>query len=486
MSAFLILLLSTITSLAMAQAFHPDIPRAWDDREVETFEVPLAQPDRSARYLSAAEYYALDVMPIYRSYPVYAPGREPAGYMESLKNKEPEIVFDPAKLHTQEDWIRAGAIVFRAGRAYKPADTNFVRNADALRSLRVPATREGIIPFFEYVVRKKGVVEVSVASCANCHTRVLPDGTAFEGGQGSYPWAGRDAWAGSQDQRPDRDQRALNFELKMYGAPWVERPDELFATTAFEQIRRLQATQPGVIPREGTSSAFPVHIPSLIGIKDIRYLDATGLTRHRSIADLMRYAIVNQDFFGGGLQITAHYGDFQPANIKQSRYSDEQLYALALYLYSRQQPPDPNPFNENARRGQRIFQQQGCSVCHTPPLYTNNRLTPAVGFRIPEQLRKTDEIIDISVGTDSALALRSRRGTGFYKVPSLRGVWYRNAFGHMGQAETLEEWFDPARLNPNYVPKGFHLAPGPIKGHQFGLKLSKGDRRALIAFLRTL
>jgi hypothetical protein len=485
-SVFLILLLSTITSLATAQAFHPDVPRAWDDREVETFEVPLAQPDRSARYLSAAEYYALDVMPIYRSYPVYAPGREPAGYMESLKDKEPEIVFDPAKLHTQEDWIRAGAIVFRAGRAYMLADTNLARNADALRSLQVPVTREGIVPFFEYVVRKKGVVEVGITSCANCHTRVLPDGTAVEGGQGSFPLAGRDAWARSHDQRPDRDQRALNFELKIYGAPWVERPDELFATTAFEQIRRLQATQPGVIPREGTSSAFPVHIPSLIGIKDLRYLDATGLTRHRSIADLMRYAIVNQDFFGGGLQITAHYGDFQPANIKQSRYSDEQLYALALYLYSRQPPPDPNPFDENARRGQRIFQQQGCSVCHTPPLYTNNRLTPAVGFRIPEQLRKTDEIIDISVGTDSALALRSRRGTGFYKVPSLRGVWYRNAFGHMGQAQTLEEWFDPARLNPNYVPEGFHLAPGPINGHQFGLKLSREDRRALIAFLRTL
>jgi hypothetical protein len=90
------------------------------------------------------------------------------------------------------------------------------------------------------------------------------------------------------------------------------------------------------------------------------------------------------------------------------------------------------------------------------------------------------------VETDSALALRSRRGTGFYKVPSLRGVWYRNAFGHMGQAETLEDWFDPARLNPDYVPKGFHLVPGPIKGHEFGLKLSKEDRRALVAFLKTL
>jgi hypothetical protein len=101
-------------------------------------------------------------------------------------------------------------------------------------------------------------------------------------------------------------------------------------------------------------------------------------------------------------------------------------------------------------------------------------------------LRKTDGITDVRVGTDSALALRSRRGTGFYKVPSLRGVWYRNAFGHMGQAETLEEWFDPARLNEDYVPKGFHLAPGPIKGHEFGLKLPKEDRRALIAFLKTL
>lgn len=43
----------------------------------------------------------------------------------------------------------------------------------------------------------------------------------------------------------------------------------------------------------------------------------------------------------------------------------------------------------------------------------------------------------------------------FYKVPSLRGVWFRNAFGHMGQAESLEEWFDPVRLGPDYLPHGF-------------------------------
>jgi hypothetical protein len=65
-------------------------------------------------------------------------------------------------------------------------------------------------------------------------------------------------------------------------------------------------------------------------------------------------------------------------------------------------------------------------------------------------------------------------------------VWYRNAFGHGGQAETLEEWLDPARLKEEYVPGGFHIGPGAIKGHEFGLELSPADKRALIAFLKTL
>jgi CxxC motif-containing protein (DUF1111 family) len=222
-------------------------------------------------------------------------------------------------------------------------------------------------------------------------------------------------------------------------------------------------------------------------VEDIRYLDATGLEHHRSIGDLMRYSIVNM-----GLDLIAHFGDFQPTTVTTAlaedgtRLSDEQLYALALYIYSLKPPPNPNPFEEQARRGESIFEQQGCAGCHTPPLYTNNKLTPAPGFKVPEDLRKTDDIMDVSVGTDPTLATETRRGTGFYKVPSLRGVWYRNAFGHNGQADTLEEWLDPARMQPDYVAKGFHLGPGPIKGHEFGLKLPPDDRQALIAFLKTL
>ena len=75
------------------------------------------------------------------------------------------------------------------------------------------------------------------------------------------------------------------------------------------------------------------------------------------------------------------YGEFRPRGalpdpLKESRYSDEQLYALALFIYSLEPPENPNKFDARASRGKRVFEQQGCALCHTPPLYTNNKLTP--------------------------------------------------------------------------------------------------------------
>ena len=93
------------------------------------------------------------------------------------------------------------------------------------------------------------------------------------------------------------------------------------------------------------------------------------------------------------------------------------------------------------------------------------------------------------VGTDPRYAMETRKGTGYYKVPSLKGVWYRGPFGHHGSAATLEDWFDPARLRDDYTPTGYRGYNGQgrgLKGHSFGLKISAGERRALIAFLRTL
>src|ERR1041384_1614504 len=171
------------------------------------------------------------------------------------------------------------------------------------------------------------------------------------------------------------------------------------------------------------------------------------------------------------------------------RYSDAQLYALAQYVYLLQPPVNPNHLDAKAARGKRVFTREGCAQCHTPPLYTNNRLTPAAGFRIPEGHLKSYERLPVSVGTNSGLTMKTRRGTGYYKVPSLKGVWYRSMFEHSGAVATLEDWFDPRRLRADYAPTGFKGAGATnraVEGHPFGLNLSGDDRRALIAFLKTL
>lgn len=68
-------LLFLLACSSEAQEFHPNIPKSWGDKEVEGFEVPLAQRDRSPRYMSSAEYYKLQVLRIYRSYPALCKGR---------------------------------------------------------------------------------------------------------------------------------------------------------------------------------------------------------------------------------------------------------------------------------------------------------------------------------------------------------------------------------------------------------------------------
>jgi hypothetical protein len=205
----------------------------------------------------------------------------------------------------------------------------------------------------------------------------------------------------------------------------------------------------------------------------------------------MRYAALNQ-----GADNLASFDGFIPADLPAfntlpdpadpikvgGRYSDEQLYALALYVYSLKPPPNPNKFDSAASRGRAVFSREGCGACHTAPLYSNNKLTPAQGFTVPKEHLAKYEILPMSVGTDPGLTLETRRGTGYYKVPSLRGVWYRSMFGHSGWCATLEDWFNPARVNDDYVPTGFKpygAKTYAVKGHPFGLTLTADEKRIL-------
>ncbi len=477
-------------SHAQKPAWQPNIPKTWIDAEMAELEVPLADPLGSPKHVSAEYYYRIPERKIYKSYPVYAPGKEPPGYLEMLKQQEPEIVFDTAKLKTEADWIKAGELVFEApGPLEEVKATTFARDPAWYAKTSTPLTKEGINPFFRYFVTLKGKVEIGRLQCTQCHIRVMADGTVIKGAQGNYPQGRAVALTRTQNSNRYKER-----ELATYGIPWL-KPDPLKVDqmTVEEYVGRQAAIPPGVIARQGTSTLYPAQIPDLIGVQERKYLDHTGLQRHRSSVDLMRYAILNQ-----GMDVLANYGgfvpaapDFQtlPAPSGELRPSEEQLYALALYLYSLKPPPNPNKFDALAKRGQQVFQSEGCAGCHTPPFYTNNKLTPVDGFTVPAEHKKKYDILPMSVGTDPNLALKTRRGTGYYKVPSLRGVWYRGPFEHSGSIATLEDWFDPKRLQEDYVPTGFvgyGIKTRAVKGHEFGLQLSVEDKRALIAFLKTL
>ena len=80
----------------------------WDDAALASLEVPLANARYSPVHFPSDYYYRIPVRTIYRTYPVYAPGQEHRGYIDELKQKEPEIVFDSSTLKTEADWIKAG------------------------------------------------------------------------------------------------------------------------------------------------------------------------------------------------------------------------------------------------------------------------------------------------------------------------------------------------------------------------------------------
>jgi hypothetical protein len=374
--------LTSIIAIEAAEptAFKPTIPRIYDDAETATRHVPLALAKVSPSFLTSSYFYARKVRPIYRTYPVYHPDREPAGYMEMLKSVEPEILWDDAghrpKLETEADWIRAGELVYDSPIFVTPlAELGRFLSSEQLRRVEAPMDRDGKLPAFRYAVRVKGEVEQGYSSCADCHTRVLPDGTLIKG---EY--------------------------------------------------------HPQTIPPPET----------------------------------------------------------------ELRYSDEQAYALALFLHSLKAPSNPNlpttPVQiEQVERGRKVFMdsENRCASCHDPQQgFTNNKLTPVDGFTVPEDPPEKEHIMSRSVHTDPTFGLKTRKGTGFYKVPTLLGLWHRGPFEHNGSVATLEDWFDERRLREDYVPTGWKGPPGTttraVKGHEFGLDLSSEEKRVLIAFLKTL
>jgi hypothetical protein len=260
---------------------------------------------------------------------------------------------------------------------------------------------------------------------------------------------------------------------RQFAVPWAAKDihSRIKSMNEKEVGSLFSSTPPGVIARFNGSPYFPTKVPDLIGLKDRKFIDHTATHRMRDIGDLMRYGALV------GCCDSADFGQHRILTAEQRKivYSmpDAMMFAVSQYIFSLEPPPNPHLRDARAADGRKIFEREGCAGCHPAPLYTNNKLTLARGYRAPKDHPFAADIMPISVGTDPGGAMSTRKGTGFYKIPSLKGVWYRGRYNHDGSVESLEEWFDTARL-----------AKKP--GHEFAVRLPAAEKGALIAFLRTL
>jgi len=419
--------------------WKPNVPKTWDEAALADWATPIAGLNLRPATISTKAYYSLPIENL-RTYPVYFPGREPDGYWDMLRKAGPTPLIAPGTLKTETDWVEAGRRVFDEldDLHLRTLDPKFIaaaRSREALEQTRVRPLPDGTVFGMRWVPTSRGVA-LTFSNCSFCHVQYLPDGTRVPGAP----------FRTTAPRPPDRypvmplisqvqvAKRVVTgappffmgpepvgmWLYRAYGVPWnVSDVHERLKTFTLDQYEELDTAfrSSGGIARWNGSLFYPAKVPDLIGIKDRKYIDHTATHVHRGIGDLMRYA---------ALVSYAETADFGPYHVLasetkrvQARVSDEALYALALYLYSLQPPRNPNPFDSKAAAGEKIFRREGCPRCHTPPLYTSNKLTLAQGFDPPAAVPSTLDVLRVSVGTDPNLALMTRKGTGYYKVPSL-------------------------------------------------------------------
>jgi hypothetical protein len=491
-----------VFAVTMSEEPQTRVPRIWDDAALTDWATPIAALNARPGHYTAAEYYSVPADNL-RTYPVYRPDKEPAGYWDELQKKKPEPLVDASKIRTKADWLAAGV------RAFRELDTPLSRTDDpALIAMArdpktfadVPGLADGTVHDPRWVVTDRGVM-LSNLERASCHFRVTPNRTI----QYAAPAAIRPEGVGPVSlglanrlirlalEREFPNESTGEFAWRLWSVPWapdarLDRLRTLDPKQSSQEIAKAAFNPHAVIPRENGSLFHGTRVPDLHLLRHSRYVDATGTHRLRGPEDVARYAaIINS---ADPMDFGSHRFRTDAQRRVLYRYADEVLYAIGVYLLSLEAPNNPKPPPADfIARGKKIFEREKCGVCHPAPSYTTGELTLAHGFEPPSDHPNRKDIRELSVGTDPGLALKTRKGTGFYKIPSLRGLWYRPRLLHDASITTLEELFDAARLSPEYQPKGWS-PPGvtwrAIPGLEFLTKLTPEEKTALIAFLRSL
>ncbi len=123
---------------------HLIAPKIWDEKALATWALPVAGVNAMPNFYTEAEYYATPPGDL-RTYPVYHPDREPAGYMDWLLTQVPKSLVEPAEIKSDADWARLGQRVFDEldqprFRTNDPKATHALRDRDILKTSPVKMT----------------------------------------------------------------------------------------------------------------------------------------------------------------------------------------------------------------------------------------------------------------------------------------------------------------------------------------------------------
>ena len=263
------------TLLAAQQTAKP--PVTWDEAALREWATPIAGLNVRPGHFSSEEYHKAPVDNL-RTYPVYFPGREPAGYWEMLQSVGPKPLVEPATLTSDADWVRAGQRVFDefdigAFRVLDPQVVAFARTPQGFAKSGVKPRADGTLPDLRWIPTSKGVA-LGLANCAPCHTRLMPDGTLLRGAPFNETPSpiGRfriGRWGASAVELAG-DTPPMSV-WRSWAAPWIKDDiHESLKTASPGQIGPLfgAAAAPGLFPRWNGSAFYPTKIPDLIGIKD--------------------------------------------------------------------------------------------------------------------------------------------------------------------------------------------------------------------------
>jgi len=212
-------------------------------------------------------------------------------------------------------------------------------------------------------------------------------------------------------------------------------------------LRNVLAWGSGRVDVTTTDGAIPERIADLRPVRWLDHLQYDATVRHGDLVDL---AIRIET-----LIITSHAQTIRPPRI----------VSLALALFIRDLAGALPALPSADVPGASTFQRR-CAGCHGGPGMSG----------APQPLEV--------VGTDAVLGESADRGTGTYRVPSLRGVGSRPSLFHDGSLSGLAALLDPARLEPGY--RNGARGAGAVRGHAFGLDLRADERRALISYLQRL